>query len=262
MQLLNSSVTPTRSHPAALSTWVTPQVARNSAPDLMLVRLGNVHFGAFSTAIDAVDNPDTQMADNDYALEMLVEAVANSLFVRDTLIIAIEDDACDGPDHVDAHRSIALFAGPYVRQHALVSTRYTTVNIVKRIEAILGLGPIGLNDALAVPMSDLFDPDVTGWSFKAIVPDVLRTTKLPLPPALKACNTPPSHSSGYWANATAGQDFSRADRIDPVTFNQALWQGLKGGTPYPVGTTGADLSVNRSTLLRLVPTAAGGCSGK
>jgi DNA-binding beta-propeller fold protein YncE len=234
--------------------------AKQSAPSLMLVRLGNDHFGAFSSAIDGVNTPETQMADNDYALGLLVETVANSPFARDTLIIAVEDDACDGPDHVDAHRSIALFSGPYVRRNALVSTRYTTVSIVKTIEEILGLEPIGLNDALEVPMSDLFDTTVTNWSYEAIVPDVLRTTQLPLPPALHACDSLPRHSSDYWTLAMVGQDFSQADHIDPVTFNQALWHGLKGDTPYPAGTTGDDLSVDRSKLLNSISALRGdGC---
>jgi len=97
------------------------------------------------------------MADNDYALGSIVETVANSPFAADTLIVAIEIESRDGPDHIDSHRSIALFAGPCVRQHTLVSTRYTTVNVVKTIEEILGLNPMGLNDALAAPMSDIFD---------------------------------------------------------------------------------------------------------
>ena len=232
--------------------------ASQSAPDLMLVRLGNDHFGAFSSAIDGVNTPETQMADNDYALGLLIEAVADSPFARDTLIISIEDDACDGPDHVDAHRSIALFAGPYVRQHAVVSTRYTTVSVVKTIETILGLDPIGLNDTLEVPMSEIFDPTKTSWSYKAIVPDILRTTQLPLPPMLHACNVLPSHSSEYWTRAMAGQDFSKADRIDPLAFNQALWRGLKPAMPYPAVATGDDLSTNRSKLLQA---AAGGSCG-
>jgi hypothetical protein len=231
-------------------------VARGSAPDLMLVRLGNDHFGAFAAAIDGIDTPDTQMADNDYALGRLIETVANSPFAADTLIISIEDDACDGPDHVDAHRSIALFAGPYVKQRAVISNRYTTVSIVKTIEEILGLEPIGLNDTLETPMSELFDTANGHWAYKAVVPDILRSTKLPLPPALSACRISPRHSSDYWARVMAGQDFSTADRINPAAFNQALWRGLKGDAPYPGAASGADLSVDRASLLGAGPGSA------
>lgn len=180
------------------------------------------------------------MADNDYALGEIVETVANSPLAKDTLILSIEDDAWDGSDHVDSHRTIALVAGPYVRQHAVVSTRYTTVSVVKTIEEILGIGPIGLNDALAAPMSDVFDSNADSWTYKAIVPDVLYSTKLPLPPAEHTLNAMPKHSAAYWTKAMAGQDFSAPDRVDPVTFNRALWRGLKGQVRYPGAPKGAD----------------------
>src|SRR5262249_52620822 len=132
-------------------------VKRGSAPNLMLMIVQNDHLGSFDRAPYGVNTPETQMADNDYAVGTIVEAVADSPFAKDTLVVTIEDDASDGPDHVDAQRTVALVAGPYVRQHAVVSTRYTTVNVVKTIEEVLGIGPIGLNDALAAPMSDIFD---------------------------------------------------------------------------------------------------------
>jgi DNA-binding beta-propeller fold protein YncE len=207
--------------------------ASKHAPNLMLLQLGNDHLGSYRTAIDGVNTPETQMGDNDYALGLIVETVAGSPFADDTLIIALEDDTCDGPDHVDAFRSIVLFAGPYVRQHAVISTRYTTVSVVKTIEEILGLDPVGLNDALAAPMSDVFDPKVTTWSYKAIAPDMLRSTNLPLPSADHAYKAVPKHSAEYWSKVMAGQDFSAVDHVDPVTFNRALWRGLKGDVPYP-----------------------------
>jgi DNA-binding beta-propeller fold protein YncE len=206
--------------------------AANSAPNLMLMWLANDHFGNYDRAIDGVSTPETQMADNDYAFGLIVEAVANSPFAKDTLILSIEDDAWDGADHVEAHRTVALVAGAYVRHHAVVSTRYTTVSVVETIEEILGFGPIGLNDALAAPMSDVFDPNAANWTYKAIVPEVLYSTKLPLPPPDHAVNAVPRHSASYWTKAMAGQDFSGPDRINPVTFNRALWRGLKGDEPY------------------------------
>jgi DNA-binding beta-propeller fold protein YncE len=208
--------------------------ASKQAPSLTLIELGNDHLGSYRRAIDGVNTPETQMADNDYALGLITETVANGPFAKDTLIIALEDDTCDGPDHVDAFRSVALLAGPYVRQQAVLSTRYTTVSVVKTIEEILGIGPIGLNDALAAPMSDLFDPSVTTWSYQAIVPNILRSTQLPLPLGGRASIAQPKHSAAYWAKAMAGQDFSAVDRVDPTTFNRTLWRGLKGDAPYPL----------------------------
>jgi DNA-binding beta-propeller fold protein YncE len=207
--------------------------ASNMLPNLMLVKLSNDHFGWFDRAIDGVNTPETQMADNDYALGLIVESVANSRFANDTLVISIEDDTWDGPDHVNSFRSVALFAGPYVRQHALVSKRYTTVSVITTIEKILGIGPIGLNDALAAPMSEVFDPNQASWSYKAIVPEVLRSTQLPLPPDRHAVTEYPRHSAAYWARAMKGQDFSGPDRVNPIKFNRALWRGLKGKKPDP-----------------------------
>jgi DNA-binding beta-propeller fold protein YncE len=208
-------------------------VRAGSLPNLSMMWLANDHTGATNTAIDGVNTPETQVADNDYALGTIVETVANSPFANDTLVVVIEDDAWTGADHVEAHRTVCLFVGPYVRQHAVVSTRYTTVSVVKTIEEILGMGPIGLNDALVEPMSDVFDSQPADWSYKAIVPNVLRSTQLPLPPAERATVEHPKHSAAYWAHAMSGQDFSGPDRIDPVAFNRALWRGLKGNTPYP-----------------------------
>ena len=157
-------------------------VANKNLPNLELVRLPHDHFGDFALAIDGVTTPETQMADNDYALGLLLEKVAKSPYASDTLVIVVEDDAQNGPDHVDAHRTLALFAGPFVKRHAVVSKAYDTVNLVRTIEDVLGIDPMGLTDGLASPMSDVFDiSSGASWSFRAVVPSVLRTTHLPLP---------------------------------------------------------------------------------
>jgi DNA-binding beta-propeller fold protein YncE len=226
--------------------------AKGQAPALMLVRLAHDHTGSFAEGLDGINSVETELADNDYAVGLLIQKVAASPFAKDTLIFIIEDDAQDGPDHVDAHRSIGFVVGPYVKQGAVVSQRYTTVNMVKTIEAVLGLQPMGLNDALAAPMADVFDPRQADWTFTAQVPAVLRTTQLPLPPPTAAeagCPAAPPRSSAYWAAAMAGQDFSSEDRLDTPRFNRALWRGLKGDAPYPVRRDGRDLRDNRPALL-------------
>ncbi len=205
--------------------------AHGDLPALSLIRLPNDHFGAFATGTDGVNTVETQMGDNDYALGRIIEKVAASRYARDTLIFVIEDDAQDGPDHVSAHRSIAFVAGPYVRRGAVVHQHYTTVSMVRTIEDVLGLAPMGLNDAMAAPMSAVFDPRVgTAWRYHARVPDALRTTKLPLPaPAIAstACH-PPLHTAVYWSKAMRGQDFRQEDRLDTAAFNRALARGLGG----------------------------------
>ncbi len=204
-------------------------------PALTLLRLPHDHFGSFAAALDGVNTPETQMADNDYAVALLVEKISHSRFASDTLIFIVEDDAQDGPDHVDAHRSIAFVLGANVRRGALVSERYDTVSMVRTIEDVLGLPPQGLNDGLAAPMAKVFQREAQPWAYTAIVPDVLRTTSLPLPPATKARTAArPRHGAAWWARATAGQDFSREDALDVRRFNLALWRGLKGNrAPLP-----------------------------
>ena len=202
------------------------------APGLMLVRLNHDHFGDFAKGIDGVNSVETEMADNDYAVGLLIETVARSRFAADTLIFVVEDDAQDGPDHVDAHRSIALVAGPYVKQGAVISTPYTTVSMLKTIEGVLGLKPMNLNDARAAPMTAVFDRASAHWSYRAIVPPALRASKLPLPPPGPGEPAPPPmHTAAYWSKAMAGQNFSVEDHLDTVAFNHALWKGMKEDLP-------------------------------
>jgi YVTN family beta-propeller protein len=229
-------------------------IAANAVPDLMLVRLPNDHFGSFAAALDGVGTVETQMADNDYALGLLVERIARSPVGGDTLIFVVEDDAQAGADHVDAHRSIALIAGPYVKQRALVTTRYTTVNLLRTIEEVLGLPPLGLNDGLAEPMDDVFDRTRRDWRYAAIVPEILRTTALPLPAAVAARDAgdrcaPPRHDAAFWEARMRGQDFSVEDHLDVKRFNAALWFGLRGDGSALPERDGRDLRQNRAGLL-------------
>jgi DNA-binding beta-propeller fold protein YncE len=229
------------------------QEAAGTMPSLTLLRLSHDHFGNFDVAIDGVNTVETEMADNDYALGRVVERVAKSSFAKSTLIFVIEDDAQNGADHVDARRSIALVAGPYVRQHALVSTRYTTINLLRTIEEILGLKPMGINDALATPMTDLFDVNQSGWSYRARAANVLRTTSLPIPPDAFDQQTASTalcrlRSSAWWAQAMRGQDFRTEDHLDTGAFNTALWQGLGRG-PEPDARPATDLRAHRAALL-------------
>ena len=233
--------------------------AQGKLPNLSFVRFPHDHFGNFGTAKFGVNTPDTQMADNDYAVGLLVEKVANSRFKDDTLIVVIEDDAQNGPDHVDAHRSIVFFAGPFVKQGgAVVSKRYTTVNAVRTIQSVLGITPMGITDGLAEPMLDVFDDVARPWTYRAIVPEVLRTTQLPLPtrtaenslPLTKSvvAHSRPRGDANYWVKAMAGQNFEREDALDEPRYNRALWKGLNG-TPYPAVRHGRDLSTRRDSLL-------------
>jgi DNA-binding beta-propeller fold protein YncE len=214
-------------------------------PQLETVRFMHDHTGDFATAADGVNTPETQVADNDYAVGLLVDRVAHSRFAKDTLIFVIEDDAQDGPDHVDAHRSIAFIAGPYVKHGAVVSDHYTTVNLMRTMEEVLGLPPLNFHDANARPMANVFDLKQATWTYDARVPDMLRTTTLPLPPQHGAANAVrPRHDAKYWALRTRKMDFSSEDRLDAGAYNRVLWTGTMGDQPYPARRDGR----NRRTV--------------
>jgi DNA-binding beta-propeller fold protein YncE len=223
--------------------------AKGGLANLTLVRFMHDHTGNFGTAIDMVNTPDRDQADNDYAVGLLVQKIANSpIYKNNTLIFIVEDDSQDGGDHIDSHRTSAYVAGAYVRD-AVVSTAYTTVDFVRTIEEVLGLPPMNLNDALATPMADIFNTVPNrNWTFTATPASILYCTNLPLPPPQQPCNNP-TPDARYWARVTRGLNFNDADQINGSIFNRILWKGLMGDKPYPDAPTGLDLRQNREKLL-------------
>jgi YVTN family beta-propeller protein len=215
-------------------------VANGDLPSLSLVRISHDHMGNFGTALGGFDTPETQMAECDLATGLIIEAVANSPYAEDTLIIVTEDDVQDGPDHVDSHRGPAFVVGPYVKKGAVISTRYSQVNVLRTIEDILGTQHINLNTAFQQPMDDVFDIRSSGqWSYTAVASTVLANTMLALAPGHKpltfaaGSRVKPKHDAAYWAAATAAFDFSQADQVPTAQFNRVLWAGMMGGAPYP-----------------------------
>lgn len=116
--------------------------------------------------------PDQFVSQNDAALGLVIETIAKSPVWKDSLILVTEDDAQNGPDHVDATRTVALAAGPYVRRNAVVSDRYDQLSMLRTIELILGLPPLNLNDALAVPMLGIFTAKPDDRSYGAPAPSI------------------------------------------------------------------------------------------
>jgi hypothetical protein len=209
-------------------------VANGNLPSLEMIRgLSHDHTGSFSSALGGVNTPEIQQADNDYAVGLLVQAVARSPYAKNTLIIIIEDDSQDGADHVNSHRATTYFVGPYVKTHAVVSTRYSQPNVLRTIEDIFGTEHINLNTYYARPMADVFDISSSRkWTFHAVASTLLKSTTLGLDstkvqfapgPTLK-----PTHDAKYWAEKTRGFDFSEEDRVPAELYNQILWEGLKG----------------------------------
>jgi hypothetical protein len=222
--------------------------ANGGLPALSLVRFMHDHTGNFAAgsggfppaAIDGVNTPELMVADNDYAVGSLIQKIANSMYANNTLIFVVEDDAQDGGDHVDSHRTVALVAGPFVKQGVVISTPYNTINLLRTMEEVLGLPPMNLNDALAAPMADVFNmTDLTNgtpspWSFTAVPSTFLYNTQLVLPPRAASLAVPKTtHNAKYWARVTKGMDFTDADLVDPAGFNRILWKGLMGHKPYP-----------------------------
>ena len=210
-------------------------------PALSLVRLMNDHTGEFGLAISGVNTPERQVADDDYAVGKLIEAVARSRYASDTLIFIIEDDAQDGADHVDAHRSIAFVVGPYVKQGVLEHQRYSTVNILRTITDVLGLEHLSLFDATQRPMSSIFDLNQSHWSYTAQVSSLLTAKDVTLgiaPGVASSTALLPTHGAHYWATKTKGMDFEVEDRVDANRYNRILWRGLMGAQPYPERRSG------------------------
>ena len=216
-------------------------VANGNLPSLEMIRgLSHDHTGNFAQALGGVNTPELQQADNDYAVGLLVQAVANSPYAKNTLIIIIEDDSQDGADHVNSHRATTYFVGPYVKKHAVVSTRYSQPNVLRTIEDIFDTEHLNLNTYYARPMADVFDITSSGkWTYHAVASTLLKLTTLGINPTT-AEFTPgpdlkPTHDVKYWAEKTRSFDFSEEDRVPAELYNKILWEGLKG-TPAPVTT--------------------------
>ena len=233
-------------------------VKSGKMPGLELVRLGRDHFGDFNDAVDGTGTVEAEIGDNDYSVGKLVEAVAHSPFANSTIVITVEDDAQNGPDHVDAHRSVSLVAGAYVKQGAVVSAHYTTVNMLRTIEDILGMKPMGINDGVAEPMADMFTTEYKPWTYTAAVPQILCSTQLPVcktgsgaAAGTAGAYAKPLHDAAYWAAKTKGMNFTIEDKIDSAKFNRIIWQGLMGiDAPYPAERSGRDLREGRRELLK------------
>src|SRR5579872_6934362 len=164
--------------------------------------------------------PVAMVANNDLAVGMLVERVTHSKYWPETAIFIIEDDAQDGPDHVDEHRTAALAISPYIRREIVDSTLYTTSSMLRTIELLLGLPPMSQYDAAATPMYKAF----------GLKSDPTPFTLRPAEVDLNAKNTPKS----YGARASSRMDFSDVDRAPAQKLNEIIWKSVMGAdSPLP-----------------------------
>jgi YVTN family beta-propeller protein len=186
-------------------------------PQFIVMSLGEDHTQGTRTG---APTPQACVASNDLALGQLVEAVSQSKYWKEMAIFVIEDDAQNGADHVDAHRTVGLVISPYVRHGYLDSTQYSTASMLRTMELILGLAPLSQYDAAARPMFESFDtrPDLTSYAMEAARID------------LSAINT----AVAYGAERSNRMDFSEYDRINDFELNEILWRAIKGAdAPLP-----------------------------
>ncbi|MCC6727958.1 MAG: bifunctional YncE family protein/alkaline phosphatase family protein [Chthonomonadales bacterium] len=203
-------------------------------PRFIVISLGEDHTRG--TAPGA-NTPKACVASNDLALGRIVEAVSRSRIWKECAILVIEDDAQNGPDHVDAHRTAGLLIGPYVRRGHLDSTMYTTTSMLRTMELILGLPPLSQYDAGAAPMYASFTTRA----------DLTPYTALPARIDLEARNL----ASAYGAAQSARMDWSEYDRIDEDALNRILWHSIKGAdAPYPAPVRSATTAVRLAAAAR------------
>ena len=138
------------------------QLKSGKVSEFQYIWLPNDHTNGSSTKLL---NPYQFVAQNDTALARILEIISHSAIWRDSLILIEEDDAQNGPDHVDATRTVALAVGPYVKRSAVVHDRYDQLSMLRTAEIILGLNPLNVNDRLAAPMFGIFTekPDYTPY---------------------------------------------------------------------------------------------------
>lgn len=191
--------------------------AKGDMPRLQVIRLPNDHTSG--TAVGKL-TPRAMVADNDLALGRVVEAVSQSKFWPQTAIFVIEDDAQNGPDHVDAHRSIAFVISPYTRKRGVDSTMYTTSSMLRTIELILGLKPMSQYDAAATPMYNSFLAQADARPYTVVPVEVDRNER---------------NRKTAWGSKLSGQmDFSKEDAADDFLLNEVIWRSIRGGDhPMP-----------------------------
>jgi DNA-binding beta-propeller fold protein YncE len=189
-------------------------------PQFIVLRLPNDH--TFGTKPGKL-TPTAMVAQNDLALGRLVEAVTKSKFWKETAIFVVEDDAQNGSDHVDAHRTVALVISPYTRHQCVDSTMYSTSSMLRTMELILGLRPMSQYDAAATPMYNAFQAKADLAGYTHVLPTV----------DMEATN----RKTAWGADLSDKMDFTREDAADDLLLNEVIWRSVRGAEsqmPAPV----------------------------
>jgi YVTN family beta-propeller protein len=186
-------------------------VANNALPQLNTFRLINDHTEGMSIGRPT---PFAHTADNDLAVGMFIDILSKSPIWKESVVFILEDDAQNGPDHVDAHRSPAYVVGPYVKRNFVDHTPYTTSGILRTMELILGVPPMSQYDAGATPL----------WRSFTATPDFKAYTAIPSNINLADKNTAVNELS----ERSAKFDLSKEDRVPDNEFSEVIWKGVKG----------------------------------
>ena len=186
-------------------------LAINAVPQLNSLRIINDHTEGMSLGRPS---PYAHVADNDLAVGMLVDYLSKSPIWKESVVFVVEDDAQDGPDHVDAHRSPAFVAGGFVKRNFIDHTMYSTSSILRTIELILGMPPMSQYDAAATPLWRCFDktPNAKGFTTKPLQFDINEK------------NT--AHTA--MQRKSERLNFKKEDSNNDHEFTEILWKGLKG----------------------------------
>jgi len=182
-----------------------------SVPHFSTIYLPNDHTSGLTKGDYS---PVAQIADNDLALGRLVDHISHSAIWSQSAIFVLEDDAQDGPDHVDAHRSPAFVIGPYIKHATVDHTLYSTTAMLRTMELILGLPPMSQYDAAATPLFNSFTP----------IPDSTAYNAVPAGVSIDTRNTALTPS----AILSSRFDLSRADAVPDAQLNEVLWKAVKG----------------------------------
>jgi len=186
-------------------------------PRLNIIRLGGDHTAGTRAGYPT---PRAMIAENDTALGRLVDAISHSVYWKESAIFVLEDDAQNGPDHVDAHRSPAFVISPFVRRAAVDSTMYSTSAMLRTMELLLGLPPMSNYDAAATPMYNAFQatPILTPFTARPARIDVTE-----------------QNAVGAWGAVPSAQmNMAEADLCPDLELNEIVWRSVRGANnPMP-----------------------------
>jgi hypothetical protein len=207
------------------------QMDGDQLPELMIMALPCDHTGGTR---EGLPTPRAMVADNDVSLGRIVEAVSKSRFWKNTVIFVTEDDSQAGWDHVSAYRTVGMVISPYTKTGAVIHTNYNQPSMVRTIEQILGIPPMNVMDATAMPMFDCFAQEAD------LTPYIAMDNQIPL----DEMNPKISSLKGtalHYALKSMESQFDGIDSGDDDLFNRILWFAMKGKEKYPKRYSGKDL---------------------